>query len=93
LSVQYSPTLAIYLPHLLALGDSFPHAYARNSTRIRHQSDHIIFSCSSPTDWEKGQGDLNGKKQKTRQINEKAKPHFGIHNAKAGSSAAGTTGT
>lgn len=43
---------------------SFLHAYARNSICIRHQSDHIIFSCSSPTDWEKGQGDLKGKNRK-----------------------------
>lgn len=44
-----------------------PYAYGRNSICIRYQSDHIIFFCSSPTDWEKGQGNLKGKNRKQDQ--------------------------
>lgn len=72
---------------------SFPHAYARNSTHIRHQSDRIIFSCSSPTDWERGQGDLKGKNRKQDKQTKRAKKCSGTLHAKASSSAGGVAGT
>lgn len=72
---------------------SFPHAYARNSTHIRHQSDRIIFSCSSPTDWERGQGDLKGKNRKRDKQTKRAKKCLGTLHAKASSSAGGAAGT